>query len=71
MINIVVIDDSAFMRKAIQIMVESDPEIKVVGMARDGLEGVELVRKFKPDCVTLDLEMPRMNGLQALDIIMK
>ena len=71
MINIVVIDDSAFMRKAIQIMVESDSEIKVVGKARDGFEGVEMVRKFKPDCVTLDLEMPRMNGLQALDIIMK
>lgn len=59
------------MRKAIQLMVESDPEIEVVGMARDGLEGVEMVRNFRPDCVTLDLEMPRMNGLQALDIIMK
>lgn len=59
------------MRKAIQIMVESDPEIRVVGMARDGLEGVELVKKHRPDCVTLDLEMPRMSGLEALEIIMK
>ena len=59
------------MRKAIQIMIESDPEIRVVGMARDGQEGVEMVRNLKPDCITLDLEMPRMNGLEALDIIMR
>ncbi|MCH8326956.1 MAG: chemotaxis response regulator protein-glutamate methylesterase [Candidatus Marinimicrobia bacterium] len=71
MIRVVIIDDSAFMRKAIQIMVESDPEIQVVGMARDGAEGVEMVRNLKPDCITLDLEMPRMNGLEALDIIMR
>ncbi len=71
MINIVIVDDSAFMRKALQIMMESDPEIKVVGMARDGMEGVEMVKKFRPDCVTMDIEMPRMNGLEALDIIMQ
>ncbi len=71
MIRIVVIDDSAFMRKAIQLMAESDPDIKVVGMARDGMEGVEMVRNLRPDCITLDLEMPRMNGLEALDIIMR
>ena len=59
------------MRKAIQIMIESDPEIRVVGMARDGQEGVDMVRNLKPDCITLDLEMPRMNGLEALDIIMR
>ncbi len=59
------------MRKALQIMMESDPGIKVVGLARDGFDGVEMVRKYKPDCVTLDIEMPRMNGLEALDIIMK
>ena len=44
------------MRKAIQIMIESDPEIRVVGMARDGQEGVEMVRNLKPDCITLDLD---------------
>lgn len=59
------------MRKAIQLMAESDPDIKVVGMARDGMEGVEMVRNLKPDCITLDIEMPRMNGLEALDIIMR
>ena len=71
MIKIVVVDDSAFMRKALQLMLESDPSIKVVSMARDGEEGVEQVRKYKPDIVTMDIEMPRMNGLEALEIIMR
>lgn len=71
MIKVVVVDDSAFMRKSISIMVESDPEIKVVAAARDGVEGVEFVKKFKPDLVTMDIEMPRMDGLTALQQIMK
>lgn len=70
-IKAVVIDDSAFMRKSLSIILKSDPDIEVVGTARDGIEGVELVKKVKPDIVTLDIEMPRMNGLEALEIIMK
>lgn len=70
-INVVIVDDSAFMRKSIALMLESDPEIKVVATARDGKEGIEMVRKFRPDVVTLDIEMPGMNGLDALKIIMK
>ena len=71
MITLVIVDDSAFMRKAIQIMVESESDIKVVGMARDGEQGVEMVKELKPDCVTMDIEMPRMNGLEALEMIMR
>ncbi|NOZ08211.1 MAG: chemotaxis response regulator protein-glutamate methylesterase [FCB group bacterium] len=71
MINAIVIDDSAFMRKAITIMLESDPGIKVMATARDGKEGFELVRQHRPDVVTLDIEMPRTNGLECLDMIMK
>ncbi len=71
MIKVVVVDDSAFMRKSISIMLESDPEIKVVASARDGVEGVEFVKKYKPDLVTMDIEMPRMDGLAALQQIMK
>lgn len=69
-IKILVVDDSAFMRKAITMMLESDPMIKVVGTARDGEEGVEKVRLLKPDLVTMDIEMPRMDGLAALREIM-
>jgi len=69
-IRILLVDDSAFMRKALTMMLESDPGIKVIGTARDGQEGVEKVRLLKPDLVTLDIEMPRMDGLTALREIM-
>ncbi len=69
-IRILVVDDSAFMRKALSMMLESDPSIKVVGTARDGAEGVEKVKLLKPDLVTMDIEMPRMDGLAALREIM-
>jgi len=59
------------MRKALQLMLESDPEIKVIGSARDGEEGVRKVKELRPDIITLDIEMPRMGGLEALDLIMK
>ena len=70
-INVVVIDDSAFMRKSISLMLESDPGIKVVATARDGQDGITKIREFRPDIVTLDIEMPVMDGLSALRIIMK
>jgi len=69
-IKVVVVDDSAFMRKAISTMLAKDPEIDVVATARDGEEGLELIRKHNPDVVTLDIEMPRMDGLTALRHIM-
>lgn len=69
-IRILVVDDSAFMRKALSMMLESDPAIKVIGTARDGEEGVEKVKSLNPDLVTMDIEMPRMDGLTALRLIM-
>lgn len=69
--RVLVVDDSAFMRKALSMMLESDPHIEVVGNARNGKEGVELVKKLKPDLVTMDVEMPEMDGLTALRIIME
>jgi len=69
-ISVVVVDDSAFMRKALSSMLEKDPEIKVVATARDGQEGLDLIRKHNPDVITLDIEMPRMDGLTALKHIM-
>ena len=69
-ISVLIIDDSAFMRKSISIMLESDPDIKVIGTARNGLEGYESAKKLKPDIITLDIEMPVMDGLTALKKIM-
>lgn len=70
MIKVLVVDDSAFMRKALSTMLDKDPDIKVIGTARDGQEGLDLVRKLDPDVVTMDIEMPKMDGLTALRHIM-
>ncbi len=71
MIKVLVVDDSAFMRRAITSMLQEDPEIKVIGTARDGLEAVQMVQELKPDVVTMDVEMPRMDGITALKEIMQ
>ena len=70
-INVLVVDDSAFMRKSLSLLLESDPYIKVIDTATDGLMAIEKIKKLKPDLVTLDIEMPRMDGLTALRQIMK
>jgi two-component system chemotaxis response regulator CheB len=70
-IKVLVVDDSAFMRKAITSMLSSDPGIRVIGAARDGEEAIDLVLKLQPDVVTLDVEMPRMSGLETLKVIME
>jgi two-component system, chemotaxis family, protein-glutamate methylesterase/glutaminase len=70
-VKVLVADDSAFMRTALRRMLESDPDVKVVAMAQDGRSAVELCEKHDPDVVTLDLEMPVLNGLQALQRIMQ
>lgn len=70
MIKVVVVDDSAFMRKALTTMLEKDPDIKVVATARNGADGLAVIRQYDPDVVTLDIEMPQMDGLTALRHIM-
>lgn len=70
MIRVLVVDDSAFMRKAIKTMLDKDPEIEVIDVAKNGEEGLEKIRELDPDVVTLDIEMPRMDGLTALRHIM-
>lgn len=70
-VRVLVADDSAFMRTALRRMLESDPDIRVIAMARDGRNAVELCEQHDPDVVTLDLEMPVLNGLQALQRIMQ
>ncbi|MEW9667654.1 chemotaxis response regulator protein-glutamate methylesterase [Ammoniphilus sp. 3BR4] len=70
-IRVLVVDDSAFMRKVISDILSQDPKIEVVDKARNGLEGIEKVKQLSPDVVTMDVEMPAMNGLEALDYLMK
>ena len=70
-IKVLIVDDSAFMRNALSRMLSSDPEIEIVGMARDGIEAVEKTEALKPDIVTMDVEMPRMDGITALRHIME
>lgn len=70
-IKVLVVDDSAFMRMVLKDIIDKQPDMKVIGMAKDGLEAVEKVEKLKPDVVTLDVEMPKLNGFEALKIIMK
>lgn len=69
-IRVLVVDDSAFMRKAIPQILEEDLEIEVVGTAKDGREAVKKVAEILPDVVTLDVEMPEMDGLATLGYIM-
>ncbi|MCZ6680348.1 MAG: chemotaxis response regulator protein-glutamate methylesterase [Candidatus Poribacteria bacterium] len=69
-INVLVVDDSMFIRTAIKRLLEADSEIKVVGMASDGLEAIEKIKTLQPHVVTMDIEMPRMDGLTALKKIM-
>jgi two-component system, chemotaxis family, protein-glutamate methylesterase/glutaminase len=64
-ITVVVTDDSAFMRRAIQKMLEKEPEIRVVGAASSGEEAIAMVERLRPDVVTMDVDMPGIGGLEA------
>ena len=70
LIRVLIVDDSAFMRRVIRQMLEDSREVEVVGAARDGAEGVEMALQLKPDVITMDIEMPRLNGLEATERIM-
>lgn len=69
-IRVVVADDSALMRKKISDILGNDPDIEVVGIVRNGEEVIEAIYALRPDVVTLDVEMPILNGLDALGYIM-
>ena len=70
-IKLLVVDDSAFMRSAISMMVRDEDDIEIVAQGKNGLEAIELTKKHNPDIITLDIEMPKMDGLEALGVIMK
>lgn len=65
-IKVLVVDDSAFMRKIISDQIKSSLGLSVCGIARDGEDALRLIPKLKPDLITLDIEMPGLNGLETL-----
>ncbi len=69
-IKLLIVDDSIFMRQALA-KIFSQPDIEIVGFARNGKEAVEMAAELSPDVITMDIEMPVMNGLEALAQIMK
>ncbi len=70
-IRLLIVDDSAFMRSIIKKNIQEIGGIEVVGIARDGLEGLEKIESLRPDVVTLDIEMPKLNGIDTLREIKK
>ena len=66
MIRVMIVDDSAFIRFALKQLLEKAPDIRVVGMAQDGIEALQLASRLQPDIITLDIEMPRMDGIETL-----
>ncbi|HLR14551.1 MAG TPA: chemotaxis response regulator protein-glutamate methylesterase [Bacillota bacterium] len=69
-VQVLVIDDSAFMRKVISQLLSEDPRIQVIATARNGEDGLKKIEQFQPDVVTLDVEMPVMGGITTLKYIM-
>jgi two-component system chemotaxis response regulator CheB len=70
-LRVLIVDDSAFMRMAIRGILNRDPEIEIVGTANDGADGVAKVLALRPDLVTMDIEMPVMDGIAAVKEIMR
>src|SRR6202167_5434749 len=69
-IRVLVADDSTFMCKVLKEIINSDPQLEVAGQARDGREAVSLAETLKPDVITMDINMPHLDGLQATELIM-
>lgn len=70
-IRVLVVDDSMVVRRIWADMISEAPDMEVVGMASDGLQALEKIRELKPDVVTLDIQMPRMDGLATLEAILQ
>src|SRR6266849_1271612 len=69
-VRVLIVDDSSFMRKVLETILVSDPQLQVIGHAKDGREAIALAESLKPDVITMDINMPHMDGLQATAQIM-
>lgn len=70
-VRVLVVDDSSLMRRLITRLLETDKEIKVIGTATDGLDAIDKVKVLRPDAVSMDVEMPKLDGLATLRRVMK
>ena len=68
--RVLIVDDSAFMRKVLEEIIRTDPKLEVVGQAKDGREAITMAQSLQPDVLTMDINMPRMDGLEATQHIM-
>ena len=66
MVKVLIVDDSVFMRTVIRDMLCKDAQLEIVGTASNGLDALEKIKTLQPDLITLDIEMPKMNGLEVL-----
>src|SRR5580658_2000881 len=69
-IRVLVVDDSAFMCKVLQEIISADPQLEVAGLGRDGRDAIALAESLRPDVITMDINMPHVDGLQATEAIM-
>src|SRR3970040_1367797 len=71
MIRVLIAEDSPVVRELLVNILQSDPEISVVGVAKNGLEAVTMAERLHPDVITMDLQMPKMDGVEATQVIME
>jgi two-component system, chemotaxis family, protein-glutamate methylesterase/glutaminase len=71
MVKVLIVDDSVFMRTVLRDIITKDTSIEVVGTASNGVEALEKIESLSPDLITLDIEMPKMNGIQVLEELRK
>lgn len=69
-LRVLIVDDSAFMRKVLHGIIAGDPEMEVIGQAKDGREAISMAESLKPDVIAMDMNMPHLDGLQATEHIM-
>lgn len=66
MLNVLIVDDSALYRQVLRHVIEPIPDVAIVGVAKDGVEAIEMIKRLHPDLITLDVQMPNLDGLGVL-----